>query len=90
MATERHEPRACPHCGVKLEAVTGVRYDSLTPPTLEPGDHTMCCYCFHILRWGGDVFRKVSPGVEAEVFSQSKLLRDFRETLREKQKHEVN
>ena len=90
MGTERHEPRACPHCGAMLDAVTGVKFDTDTPPSIEPGDHTMCCYCFHILCWGGDGFRKISPREEAEVFSRNELLRDYRDILRARQAQKVN
>jgi hypothetical protein len=82
IGTQRVEPNACPHCGVKLSAITGVGFDEA--PTIAPGDHTMCCYCYHILMWDGSRHRRVTPAKEEEVFGQLKFLREYRAALREK------
>jgi hypothetical protein len=82
ISTERVGLGACPHCGAKLDAITGVGEDEA--PKIEPGNHTMCCYCYHILMWDGSRHHRVAPAKEEEVFGQLKLLRDYRAVLREK------
>jgi hypothetical protein len=80
ISTERVGLGACPHCGAKLDAITGAGFDD-EAPKIQPGDHTMCCYCLHVLQWDGSRHRKVPPAKEAEVFGQRPLLRGFRNRL---------
>lgn len=79
IGTEEKMPSACPHCGIMLEAITGIGEDKA--PTIEPGDHTMCCYCYHILMWDGSRHRRVTPEKEEEVFEQLEILRECRAAL---------
>jgi uncharacterized protein with PIN domain len=82
IGTERTRLNACPHCGAMLDAITGVGFDGAPgAPSIAPGDHTMCCYCYRILMWDGSRHRRVSRAKEAEVFAQSSVLRDFRDIL---------
>lgn len=90
IGSDRTAPMSCPYCRKLLDAVTGVAYDSTVAPKIEPGDHSMCAYCFKILLFDGTGYRRVSPGKAAVVFERSKLLRDFRASQIQKRKETVN
>ena len=89
MGTSRHEPAVCPHCRAALEAVTGVALNTTEPPRIEPEDHSMCAYCFHVLRWDGLRFHPVPAATTRAFFKRFPFMREFRDEQLRKRGAEI-
>jgi hypothetical protein len=66
---------ACPHCGARLDAVTGASFaggEDLPPrPVPEPGSVTLCWHCAGVLVFDSQMrIRRADPRLEARVLKE--------------------
>jgi len=70
----RHDPQLCPHCGHKLDAMTG-----LTDPTPRDGDVPVCAYCLATLLFEGGRLRLPTAEEFRSMMANESLWRDLTE-----------
>lgn len=78
VATFRDKLRVCPSCGKKLDGTTCIGDDD--PRRIEPGDVTICAYCYQLLFTTEEGFRVATKeelsALDAGHYDEIKQMRD--------------